>query len=69
MSNKLTDEEIESLKTIGIIAKNWYAVQYDKNSTPFALFDSEEYAIAYRNQFCATAIVEPYAMKIRDYRF
>lgn len=68
MSNELTQEEIEGLKTIGIVAQNWYAVHHPDNQIPFAIFNSKEYAEAYRNQFCATAIIEPYGMKIKDYR-
>ncbi len=67
-NKELTEKEIRELKTIGIIVENWYAVQYDKNSMPFAIFNSKEYAEAYRDQFCATAIIEPYGMKIKDYR-
>ena len=64
----LTTEEIEGLKTVGIVSANWYAVCVDKNTAPFALFDCLEYAEAYRKQFLATAIIEPWPMIVKDYR-
>lgn len=66
--HRLTSQEIEELKTVGIIAQNWYAVSYNSNSTPIAIFSNEEYAIAYRDKFTATSIVEPWPMIVRDYR-
>lgn len=64
----LSEEEIKELKTIGIVAENWFAVCYDKNSKPIALFSEEDYAKAYRDQFTATSIIEPWPMTIKDYR-
>jgi hypothetical protein len=64
----LTPEEIESLKSVGIVAENWSAVSYSENETPYAFFREEQHAIAYRDKFSATSIVAPWPMKIRDYR-
>lgn len=65
---KLNSEELEALKSIGVVAENWFAVCYNGNTKPFALFDSEEHAKAYRDRFSATSIVEPWPMVIKDYR-
>lgn len=67
-SKELSSEEIEGLKTVGIIAANWYAVSVDKNTVPFAIFNNFEYAEAYRKQFLATAAIEPWPMIVKDYR-
>lgn len=68
MGKQLTTEELKALKSVGVIAENWYAVQYDETQMPFALFASYEHAKAYRDQFIATAIIEPWPMVIKDYR-
>lgn len=65
---KLSIEEIDVLKSIGVTAENWYAVRYDSTQEPTAIFRIEAHAIAYRNQFTSTSIVEPWPMVIRDYR-
>ena len=64
----LSEKEIEELKTVGVIAENWYAVTYNKNSKPFAIFHTKDYAEAYKDRYCATAIVEPWPMIIKDVR-
>lgn len=64
----LAEGELKALKKIGVIAANWYAVTYDENQMPFAIFDNEPYAIAYRDKFSATSIVEPWPMIIKDMR-
>ena len=64
----MTTDEIEALKSIGVIAENWYGVTYGKNQIPFALFSSFENASAYKERFIATAIIEPWPMVIKDYR-
>lgn len=66
--SELTQDELNALSSVGIIAKNWYAVSYSKNQTPFAIFESIEYARAYRDKFSATSIVEPWPMVIKDLR-
>lgn len=68
MKQPLTEDELTALKKIGIIAANWYAVTHDENQMPFALFDNEGYAIAYRDKFSATSIVEPWPMILKDMR-
>lgn len=68
MKEPLTEGELKALKKIGVIAENWYAVQYDETQMPFALFASYEHAKAYRDKFIATAIVEPWPMVVKDYR-
>ena len=68
MGKILTLEELESLKSIGVIAENWYAVTHDENQMPFAIFNNEQYANSYRDQFSATSIIEPWPMVIKDYR-
>ena len=68
MGKLLTHEELEALKSIGVIAENWYAVTYDKNQMPFAFFSIYENAKAYTERFVATAIIEPWPMVIKDYR-
>jgi hypothetical protein len=64
----LTQDEIDGLKTVGVIAENWYAISYDKNTKPYALFQNEDHAMAYRDQFSITSIVEPWPMIVKDYR-
>jgi hypothetical protein len=64
----LTTEELEALKTIGVIAENWHAVSYNENSMPYALFQNKEYAVAYRDTFSATSIITPWPMIVKDYR-
>lgn len=64
---ELTQEEINALASVGKVGQNWYAVMHDTNSMPFAIFQNKEYAEAYTNQFCRTAIVEPWPMIIKDY--
>lgn len=66
--NKLTPDEIKQLSSVGIIAQNWFAVCHDSTQMPIAIFCSEEYAIAYRDKFSATSIIEPWPMVIKDYR-
>ena len=68
MGKLLTPEELEALKTVGVLAENWYAVTYDETQMPFALFSSYENAKAYRDRFIATAIIEPWPMVLKDYR-
>lgn len=68
MGKLLTNEELEALKSAGIIAENWYAVTYSLERMPFALFESKEIAEAYRHQFCRTALIEPWPMVKRDFR-
>ena len=63
---KLTHEEIEGLKTVGIIAENWHAVIYPNARVPVAIFREESDAVAYRDQFTATSLIETWPMKIRD---
>lgn len=65
-NKSLSQEEINALASIGKIAQNWWAVTYDKNTTPFAFFNSEEYATTYRDQFCKTAVIEPWPMIVKD---
>jgi len=67
-SSELSTEELSLLKSVGIIAANWYAVCYPDNTMPIALFADEESAKAYRDQFTATSIVEPWPMILRDLR-
>jgi hypothetical protein len=64
----LSKEEIEALKSVGVIAENWFAVSYNENAMPTALFCNEDYAKAYRDQFMATSIVAPWPMVIKDFR-
>jgi hypothetical protein len=66
--SKLDENEIEALKTIGIIAENWFAVLYNRESNPIAIFADELHAIAYKDKFTATSIIEPWPMVIRDFR-
>lgn len=66
--SELTRDELNALSSIGVTAKNWYAVSYHKNSYPYAIFESKEYAEAYRDKFSATSIVEPWPMVIKDLR-
>lgn len=68
MDMKLSTEEIDALKSVGVIADNWYAVCYNENAMPIALFDDEASAKAYRDQFTATSIVVPWPMVLKDYR-
>jgi hypothetical protein len=68
MGKQLTTEELKALKSVGVIAENWYAVQYDETQMPFAIFDNEPHAIAYRDKFSATSIIEPWPMIIKDIR-
>lgn len=68
MGATLNKDELDSLKSFGVIAQNWYAVCYDKNSMPIAIFQNEDHAKMYRNQFSATSIIEPWPMVIKDYR-
>jgi hypothetical protein len=68
MKTELTDDELSALKSVGIIAANWWAICYNENTMPIALFQDEQHAKAYRDQFTATSIVIPWAMKIKDYR-
>jgi hypothetical protein len=65
---KLTNEEVDALKSVGVIAENWYAVSYANTQKPIAIFCNEDYAKAYRDKFSATSIVEPWPMVIKDYR-
>jgi hypothetical protein len=65
---KLKEDEIQALSSVGVTARNWYAVCYTENETPIALFDNEASAIAYRDQFSATSLVIPWPMIIKDYR-
>lgn len=65
---RLTPEEIDALKSVGIIAENWFAVCYNENAMPTALFCNEDYAKAYRDKFTATSIVVSWPMVIKDYR-
>lgn len=66
--SELTQDELNALSSVGIIAKNWYAVSYSKNQMPFAIFESIEYAKLYRDKFSSTSIVEPWPMVIKDLR-
>lgn len=68
MKEPLTEGELKALKKIGVIAANWYAVTYDETQMPFAIFENEPHAIAYRDKFSATSIVEPWPMIIKDMR-
>lgn len=68
MKTELDEGELSALKSIGVIAANWYAVSYDINQMPFAIFASKEYAEAYRDKFSATSIVEAWPMIIKDLR-
>lgn len=67
MGQELNTEELRALESVGKKAENWYAVMYNENSMPFALFATKEYAEAYRDQFSATSIVEAWPMIVRDY--
>lgn len=64
----LSADELNALSSIGVVAKNWYAVSYSSNSMPYAIFDNKECAEAYRDKFSATSIVEPWPMVIKDLR-
>lgn len=68
MKEALSDGEIKSLKTIGVIAENWWAVTHDETQMPFAIFQNEEHAKAYKHQFSRTSIVEPWPMIVKDVR-
>ena len=68
MGKKLTLEELEALKSVGIIAVNWFAVTYDETQMPFGLFNNEQHAKAYRDQYSVTSIIEPWPLIIKDYR-
>lgn len=67
MGQELSNEEIKALESVGKKAQNWYAVMYTENSMPFAIFQDKEHAKAYRDQFSATSIIEPWPMIVRDY--
>lgn len=67
MGQELNTEELRALESVGKKAENWYAVMYNENSMPIAIFSTKEYAEAYRNQFSSTSIIEPWPMIIRDY--
>lgn len=67
MGQELNTEHIRALAAVGKKAENWYAVMYNENSMPLAIFSTKEYAEAYRNHFIATAMIEPWPMIIRDY--
>lgn len=67
-TSKLSEEEIAAAKEAGIIVQNWFAVCISENRMPYAFFESELYANAYRDQFSATSIVQPWPMLIKDYR-
>jgi len=66
-ARELTQDEINLLASVGKVAKNWYAVMYDINQLPFAIFCSKESAESYRHQYCRTAIIQPWPLIIRDY--
>lgn len=66
--SELSTDELNALSSIGVVAKNWYAVSYSGNSMPYAIFDNKECAEAYRDKFSATSIVEPWPMVIKDLR-
>jgi hypothetical protein len=68
MKTEMDEDELNALKSVGIIAANWYAVSYEGNQMPYAIFSSKEYAEAYRNQFSATSIIEPWPMIVKDLR-
>lgn len=61
----LNKEEIEAAKEAGINLQQFWAVAYDRDATPLAIFDSRENAEKWKNEMCATAIVVPYALQVR----
>ncbi|GEM_PF-1945644 len=61
----LTKDEIAAAKEAGINLQQFWAVAYDEDATPLAIFDSRENAEKWKNEMCATAIVEPYALQVR----
>lgn len=64
---ELTQEEIDEAMSVGILVQNWYAVKFESNQMPFALFQEKAYAEAYKEQFCATAILEPWPMAVKNF--
>ena len=62
----LTIEEIKLLKEKGINCVQFWAVVYAENATPLAIFDSRENAEKWKAEMCATAIIEPYALQIKN---
>jgi len=68
MGKKLTLEELEALKSVGIIAENWFAVTYDETQMPFALFNNEQHAKAYRDQYSVTSIIKWYNVFRKDFK-
>lgn len=67
-NTKLTEKQIEELKSTLVIAENWFAVCYSLDSTPIALFSEEQHAIAYRDYFTATSIVKPWAVVLNNHK-
>lgn len=65
MKEELTKDEVYAAKNAGINLKQFWAVAYDSESTPLAIFDSKENAEKWKHEMCRTAIIEPYALQIK----
>jgi hypothetical protein len=61
----LDEDELNALKSVGILAENWFAICVNKNAMPLAIFKDEKDAIKFASP---DHVVEPWPMIIRDYR-
>jgi len=65
VAQELTTEEIIAAKKAGINLQQFFAVSYNEDSTPIAIFDSKLNAIAWKDEMCRTALVIPYALQVK----